>query len=436
MKHRLLCIFLTAALLLSFAGCGTLSGGEDTSAADTTDGSAQPGELHAADIPLSDFVIVRSELDSDGELKSALALRDYIKSAYGIELKMDNDVDHTTNPDKRPDAPEILVGHTNYAETARYTEGMTTKDFSVGFAGAKIVIVGGSADATAQAVEYFTVNCLSADTPALKKSEDIIMKHEYPFAEADISVVSLNLRTAKNANENTQSEREPLIVAFVDEYKPDSLGTQECEVFWRGRLDKALAPIGYDRAVPAENITKNYIWYNTKTLKVIEADTFWLSPTPEVSSKGFGSNFYISCCWAVFEVIATGTRYVHMNTHLDVNSEKTRESELTVLIPRIEEFLAKDYAVVVTGDFNSKNDSVIYTTVTELLSDSRLMTKDTTDIGTFNNFDYNRKYSGPIDYCFVDDDVSVSKYSVIDKQDGKFMSDHNALRVLLTLYKR
>jgi endonuclease/exonuclease/phosphatase family metal-dependent hydrolase len=140
----------------------------------------------------------------------------------------------------------------------------------------------------------------------------------------------------------------------------------------------------------------------------------------------------------VFESLENGSRYVHMNTHLDVNSAAIRESELTVLLPRVKNFIDEGYAVVLTGDFNSEEETAVYKTITSSgLADSKYQTTNASRIPTYNGFaDDVSKYEGPIDYCFVNSEIKVTLYRVIDKQDGGFLSDHNAIYSEMTIYPR
>lgn len=387
-------------------------------------------------IDLSDYKIIRPDDGDKIEIDAALLLRDTINNNISKQLGIGTDwisKDETHDDNTK----EILVGKTNYSQTTDSLADLTRKDYAIVIANNKIVITGGSPDATYSAVLYFCENYITypEGKALLKSTENYIMKYEYPYEELDIKVVSLNVLTAANALKNKQAEREPRIISFVNEYKPDSLGVQECEIFWRMRLDFILE--GYARAQEVTTVTKNYIYYRTDKLKVIDSGVFWLSETPETSSKGFGSSFYISCCWAIFESLENGSRYVHMNTHLDVNSEQTRVKELTVLLPKAQQFIDQGYAVVLTGDFNSSEDSVIYSTVTEMnFKNARYLTKDTTSIGTFNDLIDDANYKGPIDYCFVNKEALVNKYDVIAKQDGGFMSDHNAVYVEMKIYPR
>lgn len=255
---------------------------------------------------------------------------------------------------------------------------------------------------------------------------------------------SLNIRVASNAEEHEQGIREPRIISFIQTNKPDSIGTQECTAFWRERLDERMAEIGYRRAQntpPIRNTFKNYIWYRTETIELVDAGINWLSETPKEPSRGFGSKFYISAAWAVFRSKEDGTEYVHINTHLDVTDENIRKAEMELVLAMVKGFTDKGYEVLVTGDFNAREESVIYDGFTAVLADARKTAKHSTEMNTFNGYQRvpgQYRYDVPeseyirIDFCFYTDKINVEQFSVIDRWDGGYMSDHNALLVQIS----
>jgi len=264
-------------------------------------------------------------------------------------------------------------------------------------------------------------------------------------ATATLKILSLNLRYATTASQNNQSIREPRIIKFVQDNMPDTIATQECEVFWRERLDLKLGELGYKRALklhPNPQAAKNQIWYNPEVLTLEDSGIIWLSETPEIASKGFGSKYYISASWAIFKHNKTGEKYVQIDTHLDVDSEDTRMKESEVLMDFIlKNFKEKGYSVVLTGDFNSREESIIYKFYSEHFTDARYAAKKTTDMNTFNYYDNDdskvldvSKYIR-IDYVFLQGNINAESFEVFDKWGGGYMSDHNALMTTITIVK-
>ena len=242
------------------------------------------------------------------------------------------------------------------------------------------------------------------------------------------------------------TERMPRIINFINAEKPDSIGVQECEASLRETIDNGIKENGYlcahDEVFDGTTYAfKNFIWYNSNTTELVESGRIWLSATPNTPSKAEGSHFYITAAWAKLRNEATGMTYVHVNTHLDTDSEELRNANVEVLMPLVQQFTDEDYDVFLTGDFNSKTGTDVYKTVTESLDDARVIADSATTVGTFKKFGYNNNL---IDYCFCAVDntvVNIDYLDVVEKfSDGKnaadYMSDHSAVVVGVSIYTK
>lgn len=399
---------------------------------------------------LKDYRIVySSDAQYSKESSHAINLQKQIKTKYGLELSIDTDsLEQGGTYDS--ESKEILVGHTKYSESQSAAEKVTRLDHLVTKNGNKIILIAGGAEALGEAVSYFLENYIeSVDGEIkLKNIEEHLELYEYAHEETSARIMSLNLRNANSVTMNNQSFREPRIVDFVRTNMPDSIGVQECESFWFKRLKATIGTLGYvpvqeEAYAGGDYAFKNFIWYNPNTVKLVDSGRMWLSETPDTPSKGFGAAHYISMGWAILENKETGAKYVHVNTHLSSENEELRDRELDVLLPKIESFKAQGYKVFVTGDFNFEMTSPIYTQMIENLRDARKTAKETTELYTFSGYsregvDIPQNKYKCIDYCFYTEDTNVfiEKFDVIDKWKGGYMSDHNALVIDVTLYKR
>ena len=258
-------------------------------------------------------------------------------------------------------------------------------------------------------------------------------------------IISLNLRYAHSADMNTQGIREPRIADFIKSFRPNSFGVQECEKFWYDRLTATIGALGYVPAHPetySENGSyafKNFIWYDPDKSELVESERLWLSDTPHVPSRGFGSRFYISAGYAVIKDKHTGECIAHVNTHLNVDSQDIRLAEVKVLKTKIAELADKGYPVFVTGDFNSGPASLVYAEMTKNLADARYVASVSTELKTYTgyaeeNVDIPKENYLTADYCFQSNKgVRTDKFDVVDKWGGGYLSDHNALIVDVTL---
>src|SRR5690606_25064386 len=87
---------------------------------------------------------------------------------------------------------------------------------------------------------------------------------------------------------------------------------------------------------------------------------YWLSPTPDVPlSVGFSPpQFARLVAWAKFHEPASGAEFLFATTHFDNNSP-SQELSAPLLLERTEAE-ADGLPVIVTGDFNSRPNSVAY----------------------------------------------------------------------------
>ncbi len=436
---------IVAIVLAACACLGALIGckdGEDKG----TEAEAEAGKVRLA----SEYRIVFPENNDYGnEAKHAMYLQSELKSRFGIELEVVGDYSESGTYDS--ETKEILVGHTAYDQSKKALAKVTRCDWLITEDTNKIVIIGGNIEALEEAIKYFVEDRIAEkDGKVTLDVAEHLEAYEYAHAETGVKIASLNLRYARHALENNQGIREPRVYNFMKAKLPDSLGVQECELFWRTRLVATIGKLGY---VPVQDVVyskdegayafKNFIFYNSNTTKLVEGGRIWLSETPDVPSKGFGATNWISAGWAILENKETGAQYVHVNTHLFVGSAEIRVKESEVLRAKIKEFTDKGYKVFVTGDFNSAPESDVYKGMTADLLDSRHTAPITTDMRTYNAYteegvDIPASSYRSADYCFYNDDENVyaEKFEVYDKWDGGYISDHNAVLAHFTLYKR
>ena len=145
-------LLLAVLMLLPFVtACKPSGDGTDTTTGEEAT-TAPPPEPVTLD--LAEYIIVR-ESDYTEDYKSCVkALRTGIEERTGVKLDMTEDYVY---PGKEitPTAKEIIIGNTNRPETAKYRKGLREKDFVVTFENDRVVILGGNAQSTMKAVEYF-----------------------------------------------------------------------------------------------------------------------------------------------------------------------------------------------------------------------------------------------------------------------------------------
>ncbi len=433
------------SLALAFITCfAVMTGCKDTGGESDTDISNAPYILDGCRI-------IYGEGGGYGsESASAMELQAQLKARYGLDVEIDTDY-LEKGAEYDSESREILVGHTEYPQSKSAAQRVTRQDYLITVDGSKIVLMAGCTYSLEDCVEYFLENYITSEDGTLKLStrEEHLELHSYPYEKTTARIISLNLRYAHSAAQNNQGIREPRVIDFINEAKPDSIGFQECEKFWKTRLDANINELGYVAAqeeaysASGDYAFKNYIFYNTNTTNLIQGGRIWLSETPNTPSQGYGSKYYISASWAVLEDKDTGAKYIHVNTHLNADNAQIREKEIVVLLAKIKTFVDKGYPVFITGDFNSDLKSDVYKTMTESFVDARKTAKDTSGLYTYNGYSNEGVILDTdtykcIDFCFYSEEpyICVEKFNVIDRWHGGYMSDHNALITDFTLYKR
>lgn len=255
-------------------------------------------------------------------------------------------------------------------------------------------------------------------------------------AEGETRIISFNVR-CKDDTYGPVKTRSKLIVSTLSQYAPDSFGVQEATEEWMQILSDNLgdryAYIGKARD-DSKNTEYSAVFYLKDKYELLEGGTFWLSETPEE----FGSKFKSSslpriATWAVLKNKENGKVYTHINTHLDHILEKARVQQAEVLTGKINEL--KKYGVVVcTGDFNSDEGNDAYNVMTEALSDTKYLAKESDNGKTFHNYGRNVFAKKPIDFVFVSEGTAVSRYKIIDEQiAGMYLSDHSGICADITI---
>ena len=257
----------------------------------------------------------------------------------------------------------------------------------------------------------------------------------YPF-----NVMTYNIRYATEQDSlNAWEYRKDRVVNLIQFHDADIIGMQEALVsqiqYVAEQLpDYAWCGAGRDDGKEAGEFSP--IFYNTKLFTFLEDNTFWLSPTPEVPSKGWDAALNRVVTWAKFTYKPTGKDFYFFNTHFDHRGQIAREESAKLLVLKITEIVGSD-PVILTGDFNSTPDSFPYTMITGTTeSEAVVPLQDAFDHSALPHHGALYTYSGfavndsltigdRIDYIFVRSNISVLKHGTLtDFQNGTFPSDH------------
>ena len=149
MVKKLFCIILALLMLfVTLVGCKKDMVEDEQTEAPTT------VFINANDI--AEYTLIRAESADENTIAAASKLFFELKGKYGDKIKFSTDYAKTEN-DIPTDTKEILIGHTNRAEST----GVRYLDYEIGYRNGRIVINGGNSEMIASAVDYFIDNCIA-----------------------------------------------------------------------------------------------------------------------------------------------------------------------------------------------------------------------------------------------------------------------------------
>lgn len=171
------------------------------------------------------------------------------------------------------------------------------------------------------------------------------------------------------------------------------------------------------------------IFYNKSKFILYDHGTFWLSPTPDVPSKGWDAALNRIVTWGRFQSKVTGKQFLVLNTHFDHRGTEARKNSALLIEEKIREMTRKkNLPVILTGDFNLTPDQEPIILLKKFMRDSFEVTEEPPygPVGTYNGFKMDADLtSRRIDYIFVHGGIDVLKYAALtDFKDYRFPSDH------------
>ncbi len=365
------------------AGTGTLP---ESDAADTAaDTLPESDEIIIADEGKEDYIVVRSEYSGVYETRAAVDLKKAIKAKYpdvfDDVIKTDFDIKNKQNDTVDVEGREILVGNTNRRQSRDLYATLSPDDYVITVSGEKLLIIGGSEYATADACDYFIATYLAEaqEDGAFRLKKDLYYKGKRKESRPPLEKGALMRYMSWNLGCGVGVESEALYV--IEQYMPDLLATQESNAdIYNGVINPFLKNHPeYKNAVAYHpgTTTLNYtpIIYNSNVLTLVEAKVDWLR------DRYTGTNTK-SVCYAVLEC-KTGERFAVINFHGavcsnsykgyedwssdDLSNQATiwRTGNVTQILEIRDSIVAKygDIPITVNGDCNFNNQSSQFATV-------------------------------------------------------------------------
>lgn len=245
------------------------------------------------------------------------------------------------------------------------------------------------------------------------------------------NLATFNIRYA-NQNDigNLWQDRLPYVIGLIQFHQIELFGIQEGLQHQVSQLSAGLdyKYIGVGRDDGTEKGEYAAILYDSKKFDLLDEGTFWLSPTPEVPSKGWDAALNRICTWGKFED-KEGVKFYVFNIHYDHIGQKAREESSKLVVSQIEKFNKENLPVILMGDFNVTPENPAYSTIVSNAAwqDARLASEIPSygPAGTFTGFDWEKMPEGIIDHVFVKGDLQVIRHGILtDNYGKKYPSDH------------
>ena len=261
--------------------------------------------------------------------------------------------------------------------------------------------------------------------------------------ETDLKVMSFNIRLGvANDGDNHWDKRKEWVLQTIQNFGPDLLGLQEVWHMQEDFLKEKLSDYSYfgrsRRTDPREG-EQCGIMYRRDRFEKIEGKTFWLSETPEVpESKSWDSSLPRIANWTVLKDRKNkGSEIFLINTHFDHKGRESRKQAALLLKKRIQE-LKRDVRVIVTGDFNAREESDPYLGLVggKILDTYRMAQPNRSDEESTLSGWNGRTSGNRIDWVLCTRNFRVLS-AKIDRSEfgGKYPSDHYPVTATLRLRK-
>ena len=244
--------------------------------------------------------------------------------------------------------------------------------------------------------------------------------------------MSYNIRLGSaDDGENHWNIRKDKLKDLINYYEADFIGMQEAQkpqIEYLLENNSLYGFLGKPRD-EGENSEFSCIFYLKNKYKVLQQDTFWLSETPEKSTKSWDAAYPRIVTYGLFENIKTKKKIWVLNTHFDHVGVVARQKSAEIILKKIKQLQGKqNLPVVLTGDFNSfKTDTWMQPLLNNLQeASSHSITKPYGGTATWNAFNFKEKPVDQIDFIFTSKNNTVIKKfrTITDFYDFKYPSDH------------
>lgn len=262
----------------------------------------------------------------------------------------------------------------------------------------------------------------------------------YTVQAQDLVVMTYNLRYDTAADSlNRWDNRKEFLIAQIGFCQPDVFGVQEGLLHQLQAIKQGFPGyefIGKGRDDGGDEGEFSAIFYNSRTLILLEDQMFWLSETPQVPSKGWDAAIKRVCTYGRFKSVTNAKEFYIFNTHLDHIGEQARKESVGLILQTISTVNEDHLPVILMGDFNLEPEHEAIRRLSHEMEDAHLLPAISHfgPEGTFNGFEIGETVTRRIDYLFLSPgNFGLKKYGILTAvKDGRFPSDHFPVYAMLT----
>ncbi|WP_375562035.1 endonuclease/exonuclease/phosphatase family protein [Bernardetia sp. OM2101] len=241
------------------------------------------------------------------------------------------------------------------------------------------------------------------------------------------------------------SNRKGNIIKLIKKHRPDLLAIQEAKINQIEDIKNDLNYLEYYGKSASKNEDfgeQTGIFFNKERFELLDKNTFWLSETPHIYSKSWGSSHHRICSYVKLRDTKNNKITLHFNTHLDHKSELARSEGITLILQKIRQLKNDDDVVILTGDFNSIPNSAVYNIIAKQ-SDLKDTFENPLNVKNKINYSFvgiHKKYTFQkmllrlfyskylhhrLDYIFVSNKCKITSLLIDNTStNGHYPSDH------------
>ncbi len=192
---KLLSLFIALLMLLPtlFSCLGT--GNKDATLPETTAAVTEKPSV-AVNVVLdnaTEYILIRAEKASPVVLGATTSLREAIleKTGVSIAIKEDWVKDVSAIPEN---AKEIVIGNCNRPASQKLLSEINQRDYAIKYENERIIILGGTDEATAEAVTYFINNYIDSANKKITVQDNLRYYSGYTYFLGNISIDGIDLK--------------------------------------------------------------------------------------------------------------------------------------------------------------------------------------------------------------------------------------------------